>query len=188
MLSEVGPPPPLRLDPRGSVKLFTDPILPGVATGLYERLASSGRRRRRETTMRKAIAVWILGSLAALLLSAGPVLLPSGALAKGNHYGRDTDGDGLKDRDDNCVEKANAEQTDSDADDVGNACDCDYNNDGWVDEGDFDLLKEVFLSVDGDGVFDPMFDHDGNDIINLDDFIVFRSYLYLPPGPSGITN
>ena len=138
--------------------------------------------------MRKVIAARILGSLAVLLLSAGPVLLPAGALAEGNHYGYDTDGDGLKDKDDNCVEKANAEQVDSDADNFGNACDCDYNNDGMVNGDDFDLLKEVFLSVDGDGVYDPMFDHDGDGTINLDDFNIFRGHVYLPPGPSGIRN
>jgi hypothetical protein len=37
--------------------------------------------------------------------------------------GTDTDGDGVRDTTDNCVDVANADQRDEDGDDVGNACD-----------------------------------------------------------------
>ncbi|BCD97259.1 trypsin-like serine protease [Marinagarivorans cellulosilyticus] len=45
----------------------------------------------------------------------------------------DTDGDGWFDFEDNCPNKANANQKDTDADGIGNRCDSDDDNDGFSD-------------------------------------------------------
>ena len=48
----------------------------------------------------------------------------------------DSDGDGILDDDDNCPTVANEDQTDTDADGAGDACDSDDDNDGVADEDD----------------------------------------------------
>jgi hypothetical protein len=48
----------------------------------------------------------------------------------------DADGDGVPDRDDNCVNDANSTQTDFDADGAGDLCDPDDDNDGLIDVAD----------------------------------------------------
>ena len=48
----------------------------------------------------------------------------------------DTDADGISDDTDNCVNDTNPDQTDSDQDGQGDACDADDDNDGIVDEED----------------------------------------------------
>jgi hypothetical protein len=48
----------------------------------------------------------------------------------------DGDGDGVPDSTDNCPAVANGDQTDSDGDGAGNACDSDDDNDGVPDSGD----------------------------------------------------
>ena len=57
--------------------------------------------------------------------------------------------DGIGDCVDNCTEKTNASQTDSNGDGYGNACDPDYNNDGTVGGADLGILKSLFLSPPG---------------------------------------
>ncbi len=52
----------------------------------------------------------------------------------------DTDGDGIGDACDNCINIDNAMQFDFDTDGLGNACDPDFNNDGVIDEIDYDLI------------------------------------------------
>jgi YVTN family beta-propeller protein len=49
---------------------------------------------------------------------------------------KDTDGDGILDGTDNCLEVQNVAQTDSDADKQGNPCDLDDDNDGILDQAD----------------------------------------------------
>ena len=58
----------------------------------------------------------------------------------------DCDGDGVLNGEDNCVGTANSDQTNSDTDDVGDACDDDDDNDGEPDESDVD--------ADGDGLIE----------------------------------
>ena len=75
---------------------------------------------------------------AALLVAAAWMLTPAPALACG-----DLDGDGICNDDDNCLKTRNPDPWDSDGDGYGDACDCDYHQDGKVDEFD---LEELVLN------------------------------------------
>ncbi len=97
----------------------------------------------------------------------------------------DSDGDGIADRHDNCILRANADQRDTDSDGHGNVCDMDYDNDGMTGAFDALLLIACFGLVDGDRGFDPDVDHDGDGIIGGPDFVALSVAFGSPPGPSG---
>ena len=65
----------------------------------------------------------------------------------------DSDEDGVEDSADNCPSTANAEQTDTDSDGQGDACDSDDDNDGIADAVDTCPL-DATNDVDNDGVCD----------------------------------
>jgi len=71
-----------------------------------------------------------------------------GVFVLGRHY-LDNDGDGLDNDSDNCPGQANPEQTDSDNDGLGDACDCpcngDLNVDGWLSPADLVILMIKLL-------------------------------------------
>lgn len=80
----------------------------------------------------------------------------------------DTDGDGILDANDNCVNEPNSDQLDTDGDAVGNVCDSDDDNDGVSDNEDaFPLDSTESVDTDGDGVGNNAdLDDDGDGVID----------------------
>ena len=97
----------------------------------------------------------------------------------------DSDGDGIPDASDNCIEEENASQLDTDGDDYGNACDCDFDQNLACSIADFSIFREDYIATADRGVGTDM---DGNGAVSIADFCLFRSgYVAGVPGPSGLT-
>jgi hypothetical protein len=79
--------------------------------------------------------------------------------------GPDADSDGVTNASDNCPFVANADQTDTDGDGLGNACDADDDNDGVLDTGDNCPLVANSGQADNDhdGIGDACDSDDDND-------------------------
>ena len=96
----------------------------------------------------------------------------------------DRDGDGILDASDNCTEAENASQLDSDGDDYGNACDCDFDQNLACSIADFSIFREDYIATMDRGVGTDM---DGNGAVSIADFSLFRDgYVAGEPGPSGL--
>lgn len=114
-------------------------------------------------------------------------LLPALALATAATAQDDSDGDGVLDPVDNCIEVPNAPpgDCDTDQDGYGNACDGDFDNLGTVNASDFNVhfLPDFSSGMDS-GVGTDM---DCNGFLNSD-----FSNFFVPqfqqgvPGPSGL--
>jgi hypothetical protein len=135
------------------------------------------------------------------VLSCGTILGPAGdvnadgiddiiASCPGNDagityvlFGRDTpfdaDGDGIADQEDNCSQLANADQRDTDGDNIGNLCDADFNNDCIVNFLDLAVMKRAFFTSYAEA------DLDGDGRVNFLDLGRLKADFFLPPGPSG---
>ncbi|MDJ0865794.1 MAG: hypothetical protein QNK03_06775 [Myxococcota bacterium] len=100
--------------------------------------------------------------------------------------GGDHDGDGVMDWEDNCLRIPNADQIDTNLDGFGNACDPDYDNDGAVGLGDFNVLRAQFGKNDADPDFDPDVDANGDGAIGIPDFNSLQRHFGVEPGPSGL--
>lgn len=94
----------------------------------------------------------------------------------------DFDNDGVPDIDDNCPLTANPDQTDTDSDGLGDACDpnptgglppclgvVDFNGDGSLDIDDVTIFRDAFGSSSGDPNYDPAVDIDGDGDVDLFD-------------------
>jgi uncharacterized repeat protein (TIGR01451 family) len=92
----------------------------------------------------------------------------------------DTDGDGIADIFDNCINVANPDQRDTDGDGYGNRCDADLNQSNFVNAADLATFKLRF------GTNNPDADLDGNGFVNAADLAIFKSLFGKAPGPSGI--
>ena len=91
----------------------------------------------------------------------------------------DSDGDGAVDEVDNCTFVPNGQQTDTDADGYGNACDADFNNDLMVNGLDVGPFISQF------GTAGPDADFNGDGLVNGLDIGPFVDMYGQPPGPSG---
>ncbi|MEL7448270.1 MAG: hypothetical protein AAFN78_03625 [Pseudomonadota bacterium] len=94
----------------------------------------------------------------------------------------DSDGDGLPDATDNCTAVANADQRDSNADGIGNACDADLTDDCAVNFEDLGAMKAEFFTADDDA------DLNGDGSVNFTDLGIMKEGFFAPPGPSGVPN
>ena len=83
----------------------------------------------------------------------------------------DTDGDGVIDGEDNCRLTPNADQRDTNDDGYGNICDCDLNNDGSVNMGDFAIFRTEWNTA-GPGIDS---DFDGDEMVDALDYNIFRT-------------
>lgn len=95
----------------------------------------------------------------------------------------DSDGDGVFDPQDNCVNQGNALQRDTDNEGYGNLCDPDFNQDCVVNFLDVSVLSSNFLSNNS-----PLTDLNGDGSTNFLDFAILSAYFLAAPGPSGVTN
>ena len=91
----------------------------------------------------------------------------------------DTDSDGVADSIDNCVNESNASQVDVNGDGLGNHCDPDYDQDGNVDDVDYEIFLECFGTGSGDC------DLNGDSTTTASDFGVFNAFHPGPPGTAG---
>jgi uncharacterized protein (DUF1800 family) len=91
----------------------------------------------------------------------------------------DTDSDGVDDAQDNCIEIANSDQLDTNADGFGNRCDADLDDNGFVNFADLGRFKSAF------GTSDANADFDGSGFVNFADLGIFKALFGKPPGPAG---
>jgi hypothetical protein len=96
-------------------------------------------------------------------------------------------GDGVGPEIDNCTEACNPIQDDTDADDCGNLCDADYDQDGRTGFSDFGLFATHFGQLDAE-----LYQHTepiGPDqVVSFADFGFFVTQFNVAvPGPSGTT-
>jgi hypothetical protein len=115
----------------------------------------------------------------AFLLAAGFAALSNAGVTV-----PDTDSDGVPDEWDNCSVDANPTQCDADLDGIGNHCDCDYNNDGACDGGDFLVFGSNFGLTVPPG--NPNTDQNCDGAVDGGDFLIFGGQFGGFPGPSGL--
>lgn len=103
----------------------------------------------------------------------------------------DSDGDGVPDDVDNCTTKFNPTQEDTNHNRIGNRCDADFTNDGFVNNDDRQKLMNHIGAKLGDpsGIngWGPRYDLDGDGYIGQSDLDIFYSELAgRAPGPSAL--
>ena len=99
----------------------------------------------------------------------------------------DTDGDGIEDPVDNCLEVANPVQEDGDGDGCGDICDADFDQSGEVGGPDLSAFLARLESSIGDANYDAAYDFDKNGTVDAYDHRSFAKLIVGPrfaPGPS----
>ena len=96
----------------------------------------------------------------------------------GTGVGTDSDGDDVPDACDNCIEVSNPQQADADDDGFGNACDADFNQDCVVNATDLGVMRLVFFTDDA------IADLNEDGVVNAGDLGIMRSQFFSAPGPS----
>ncbi|MEL7240241.1 MAG: thrombospondin type 3 repeat-containing protein, partial [Planctomycetota bacterium] len=91
----------------------------------------------------------------------------------------DSDGDGIDNTFDNCIDHANADQRDTNLDGFGNRCDADFNGDLIVNFIDLGKMRSTFFTSDADT------DLDGDGVVNFVDLGILRTLFFQTPGPAG---
>ena len=93
----------------------------------------------------------------------------------------DSDGDGVTDDVDNCTDVANADQTDTDGDAIGNACDADITGDCSVNFADLAALKAAFFP----NPYNANADFNSDGFVNFGDLAFMKSTFFngANPGP-----
>lgn len=102
----------------------------------------------------------------------------------------DADFDRVPHNDDNCTAVANADQRDTDGDQIGNACDPDISlpNDCLVNVIDMAFLKAAYFSKSGTWNWNPDADFNGDGAVNAIDLGILKMSFFGAPGPSGLSN
>ena len=102
----------------------------------------------------------------------------------------DADDDGAADAVDNCVERANPGQADSDNDNIGNACDADIGqpNDCQVNVIDLGVLRAAFFGTPDNANWNPDADFNSDNVVNVQDLGILRQLFFGTPGPSALPN
>ena len=120
-------------------------------------------------TLLVATLTLVLSGMPAL---AGPVVVP------------DSDGDGVIDTEDNCIDVINPAQDDTDGDDCGNLCDADYDNSGLVAFADFFQFSTAFNTGDEEKCH---IESIPGCTVGFSQFFFFSTAFGGTPGPSGTT-
>ncbi|MDH3589163.1 MAG: S8 family serine peptidase [Gammaproteobacteria bacterium] len=94
----------------------------------------------------------------------------------------DSDDDGVSDNNDNCTLRQNSDQTDTDNDGYGNACDADFNQDNYVNYFDLGIMRDMFETAT------PLGDLNNDGWVDFADVGIMKSLFLLPPGPSALAN
>ncbi len=102
--------------------------------------------------------------------------------------GGDSDGDGVPDASDNCLDEENPDQRDTNGDNIGNACDADLNGDCSVSFADLAALKAAFFP----NPYNADADFNGDGFVNFGDLALMKATFFngsdAGPGPSGLPN
>ena len=123
-----------------------------------------------------------------LAMAFGFFLVAGTAYAGPVPGGADTDGDTVENAFDNCVDIANASQTDTDHNGCGDSCTanitCDANGDTSVGAQDFTILRMQYGNTPPANI---TADCNGDTSVGSQDFSILRMQFGNTVGPSGIT-